>query len=259
MVWPHRACGFDGGLDRSTRRGLWMDFDLQGVVNGAVEAALKSGGPVEKLVSEQVNKAIAEAFTSQFRSYSDFGKAVQKAVADALTFDPDKFEIQRYHLLIRDVVKRRVEEKMTLEFAVELDKLLADLHEPVPAELKLSELVAAFIEHFEKESYARNRADRISVTVENFEYGYTTIKLHPDGSGKKTYSSHHDMSLFLNKEGNVYAIWISGESIDKKFFLSPKRGFERLLVGLYMQKSRIVMDSYNSAYKEAPEDECSCA
>lgn len=236
-----------------------MAFDLQVVVNGAVEAAMKDGGPVEKLVSEQVNKAIAEAFMSQFRTYSDFGKAVQKAVADALTFDPNKFDIQRYHLLIRDVVKKRVEEKMTQEFAVELDKLLADLHEPVPAELKLSELVAAFIEHFEKDSYARKQADRVSVKVGTTDYGFTHIYLYPDGSQKKPYSSHYDMGLHLDKEGVVYSVVINGESIDKKFFLSRKRGFERLLVGLYMQKSRIVLDSYDSAYKEEPEDECSCA
>jgi hypothetical protein len=233
-----------------------MDFDLQGVVSRALEESLKSG-VIEKAVTDQVNKAVMEAFTGQFRSYSNFGKAVQTAVADAMSFDPTHFEIERYHLLIRKVVQKRIEEKMTQEFAVELDKLLADLHEPVPAEMKLSELVAAFIEHFEKDNYARNWADRVSVKVETRDYGYTHIYLQPDGSGKKTYS--HDMGLFLDKEGIVYSVVINGESIDKKFFLTHKRGFERLLVGLYMQKSRIVLDSYDSAYKEAPEDECSCA
>jgi len=232
-----------------------MGFDLQTTVNDALAKSLE-GGIIEKLVADNVNSAVSKAFAEQFGHYSSFKKALDKAVGDALTFDPTDFDIQRYHLIIRSIVKKRIEEKMTQEFAVEFDKLLDDLHKPVPAELKLSELVAAFIEHFEKD-YERKRADRVSVKVENTDYGYTTIRLNPDGSSKSTYA-HRDMSLFLNKEGTIYSVTINGESLDKKFFLSRNHGFERLLIGLYMQKSRIVLDSYDSAYREEPEDECSC-
>ena len=235
-----------------------MTFNLEETVSKAVQDAIGSGA-LEKLVQEQVSKAVTDVFEKQFGYRTPFREALDKALTTALQFDPSEFDVQRYQLLVRNMVKQKIEEKMNAELAAEMEGLLKDIFDTdVPAEIKLSELVKAYIEK-KNDDYDRGGADRVNSRVETSASGYTSVSFHPNGKKSLTYSSEYEITIHSNKEGEVYHIALPGIRDPKKdLILHNFDAFERLVIGLYMRKSKLILDDYDSAYQEPPEDNCSC-
>ncbi|MEZ0261063.1 MAG: hypothetical protein ACAH80_08635 [Alphaproteobacteria bacterium] len=233
-------------------------FDLKQTVQQAANDMISSG-KLAALVEKHIEDAVSKVFEEQFSWRSPFRESLDQAMKAALNFSPEDFDIQRYNLLVRTIVQRQVDAKMNADFAAQLDKLLEKAFDtPAPEEIKLSELVAKFVAANEHND-DRDGAEKAHVKWEASEYGGGWLDLHPDGKQKRTTTWRRNLRIAIDDKGVVYSVSIdNAHDIDKGLFLGRFNEFERFIVQLYIKKSRLIIDDYNSQYQEEPQDECNC-
>ncbi len=212
------------------------------VASGAIEAALQ----------EQVGKAITSAIKDQINGYnSEFSKKITERVKALVDVDLDAIDLPSYRQLIADVIVKRVGAVMSTEFTEKLDKDIAALLEPAPAEITLEVLLADFVE-VKMDAYNADelRGNEFTLHIErdtnpllaSSKYVHVYISEDP-----RTTKYSCDIQLDLRGDGEIWGIKIGGKAIKDQLFVGPLFSFEKRLFQMYTSKTRLIVPADASA------------
>lgn len=211
--------------------------DLQDVVTSKF-AEIAASGTIETIIEKHLTETIGDIIKSSLRSYSDFGKALEARVKEAVNVDLSRLELPGYNDLILKLIQRQAGDLMDNALATQIEAQMRELLAPPPQEMKLSDLLKEFIEHKASDCPC-DGPDEISLHIERSSYGYTHIYFDED-SGKEKYLCAYAVNL--DKEGKVYSLKIDDADPKKKLFVGPFYNYERRLFQLYAAGVTLIVD-----------------
>lgn len=154
---------------------------------------------VEKEVKARVEKLITESINSALRSYSDTGKLIEKAVAEALKVE--KLDLPSYGMMVHDMLKNQIEALVAPIIAGRLAEDMAELLKLAPKEVTLSSIVAEMVQA-RKEDGAYGQ-DLVTCIIEEGDYGYTWVYLDESESYSARDKYNCDYRLLIDKDGRI--------------------------------------------------------
>jgi hypothetical protein len=210
----------------------------------AVTAAfttMAASGALQKVIEENVTKAVSECVKNTLGSYSDFSKALNEHVKTALNVDFRELGLTRYNEIVLKIIKAKLADSINTVGVQRLEKEMGELLVNPPAEIKLSALVEQFKRNLDR--YDR-RDGRITCDVNTADStgicpGYAHIYMDKE-SGKSRYSC--EIQIDVTPAGKVFGLKIGGTDIKNTLFVGPHFGFERSLFQLYAAGTKIIVD-----------------
>lgn len=224
-------------------------MDLQAKINEKF-AELIEEGYVDKIVKEALQSTVKDIVQSSVRSYSSFGKELEKHIQDGMAVNLSRLSLAHYN----DVVLRIVQEELDSTVAESATALIKERVQKSLGMLekqnwKLSEIISKF-----KESLYGEHEEELGFHVEESQYGgghhiYFDEHSKEDGglysSSRKTKAYHKfDYKMHLDKEGKIYNFSIDGARPD--FTKETSNGFDSFFFKLYAFDAIVEVD----------EDEC---
>ncbi|HWW07748.1 hypothetical protein [Collimonas sp.] len=211
---------------------------LQQIVSDSF-AKIVSSGVIEAAIEKKLTETINSILDSELRSYSDFGKQLGAQVKSALNVDFANLQLPGYNDLILSIVRKQVNALVAKSAALHVEEQMTVLLASPPAEIKLSKLVADFIEANKPDGCACGDSDHISLLVEKSDYDYCHIYMDKD-AGKSRYSC--DIQVHVNTDGRVYSLKIDDKEIGKSLFVGPMYGFDLDLFQMYAAGTKLIVD-----------------
>lgn len=214
--------------------------ELKTAIAAAFDNIVASGA-IEQTIEKKLGECINSAIESQLRSYSDFGKAIEEKVKQAIGVNLDDMDLPSYADLIGKIVRRQVEAGMQSEATKRLEESIGKLLAPAPAEITLEKLIDNFIE-----AKIDSRGDYIrgcdfTLIIDHsvgLTAGYKNIFID-EGAHKSTYSC--STQIGVNARGEVYSLKLGGSDVKDQLFIGPLYNFERDLFQLYTAKSKLIV------------------
>jgi hypothetical protein len=217
--------------------------ELKQLVSEAFDRIVASGA-IEQAIEKKLTDTITSAIDEQLRSYSDFGKDVKEQVAKAIGVDLSLAGLPTYGHLVTEIIRRQVEAQMHGEFAARLEKDIAALLAPAPAEISLEALVEEFIKAHEEGREGR----KFTLLIEDDGCGFQYVYLDPSERTDK-YSCNYRIGVH---KGEVFSLNFGRQDVQKNLFIGPLGGFEKLLFQLFHAKSKLAIpagiDTYSHDY-----------
>ncbi len=178
--------------------------ELNKLVNTITQEMISSG-QVEKMVRENIEKAISTSVNSLFREYSDFHKQLTDGLKTAIQFDYSKISIPEYNVIILDLIKavtvKHMKQAAETTFLADLEKHL----KPAPETVTVQEIIDIFKEEWKEDQYCGCGAEKIEVELEESSYGWHDLKIWKE-KFNSTFSSRPnspDIDLMINKDGVI--------------------------------------------------------
>lgn len=206
--------------------------ELSNVIAAAFDNIVASGA-IEKAIEEKLQETIVSAVNDQLKSYSDFGKAIKEKVAQVVNVNMEHMDLPSYGDLVMKILRRQLDAHMQGEFAQRLEADMAALLETAPAEITLESIIEKFID-----AYKEDRAgEDFTLRIENDGGSFTYI-----GLDKEPNQSEYECDFRIGvHQGEVFNLRLNGDDVQKKMFVGPLRGFEKLLFQMYTAKTKLVI------------------
>ena len=215
---------------------------LKEAVAAAFDKVVASGA-IEEAINKSIASAVNSAINEQLRDYSDFGKALKAKVATLVEINLDEIDIPSYRQLVGDIVKKRVGAVMSAEFTEKLDKDIAELLAPAPAEITLENLLEEF-KASKKDAHNAYElsGNRFTLIIERNERldGYMDVYLDEEPQ-KEKYSC--DIHFRIKDAGEVWGLKLNGDDLKNKIFVGPMFNFEKRLFQMYTAKTRLIIEA----------------
>ncbi|WP_310620908.1 hypothetical protein [Flexibacterium corallicola] len=215
---------------------------LEHAIKTTVAEKLSSEAMMTKIESE-LDKTVSSAIHAALRPYSDTGKAITKAVEQALQVDGE-LGLPSYNETILRILRPLVQEHVDRIGQDKIKEEMEGLFARAPEEIKLSKLVEEFKEtELHKEEWENGE---ITLIVEEWHPDHFHIYLDTiEGTEKRRCNYRID----VRSNGEV-----SGAELDYKgklnkdtpVYFGKGHGFKKLLMNLYACGSKLIID----------EDEC---
>lgn len=214
-------------------------MDLNKLVNNAM-TEIQESGFVEATVKKQLEGTISSIVSDLFRSYSPFGKELEKQIGEQLNIDFKNLDISTYNTLVLNAVKEKLNHAMHIQgvesIQESMDALLGD---PIK-EIKLSELVEKMKNSITE--WDDDHDEQITLDIDADREILCFIGLDPEQS-KSRYQCKYRM--IVRKDGSIHSIEINDQSFDNKVIMGGLRGFDEVLLKLYVSGSKIIIDEDN--------------
>lgn len=202
-----------------------------------------SSDAITAQIEKTLEKTVAEAINDALKSWSDTGKAIKTAIEEAIQID-SQIGLPSYNETVKRIVKEMVEQHVAKIGAEQLQKDIDEMFEPAPAEIKVSELLEKFAEGTSE--FQDEGGVELVIFHEESEYGYHHFAFDVKESYRTQDSWHHcNYQLHWNKEMEIYSLKVDGgKDITKgrPFMLGREYNFDRMMINLYANKTKIVMD-----------------
>lgn len=211
--------------------------ELQQAVGAAFEKIVNAG-VIEAAIEKKLTETVISIIDHELRSYSDFGKALEAHVKQAVNVDLGRLELPGYNDLILKLIQRQVATQLGNQLAAQIEKQMTELLAPPAAEIKLSELLKDFIET-KASDCACDGPDAISLHVEKSSGGYAHIYFDEQEDCSK-YSCK--FAIHVDNDGKAYSVKIDEKDPKKQLFVGPFYSFERRLFQLYAAGTKLVID-----------------
>jgi hypothetical protein len=122
-------------------------------------------GAVAAIVEAQVQKFAKSVIEDSLRSYSEFGRALEKKLEAGLLSSLDRFSLEQYNELIMKAIQDRIDEVYVKDAKTHLERILNETFRKPKAKYKLSEIVKEIrggVEDHESISLYVDKHDRIT-------------------------------------------------------------------------------------------------
>lgn len=179
-----------------------MSIDLQSMVNAAM-VKMHEEGAIQKIVEEKMAKTVSNIVDDVLGSYSDFGKQVKEVVKQSLAIDVDKMELPTYNVLVRNVVRERLDQLVHVQGIELLKARMDEIFKTVEPEMKLSEIVENWKEALNED--LERDGEHITVTWEPSTYSSGGGWLYIDDEEDKS-NYQCDLRAGINRDGTIYAL-----------------------------------------------------
>ena len=217
-------------------------------------ANIAASGAIEQEIEAQLTKTVKTIITEELRSFSPFGESLKEHIAKALQVNFSELGLPGYNDFILKIVRNQVDAYVNNSLAIQVERQLAKLLEPAPAQIKLTELVKSFIES-NAERYDCSCAHgpaRITLHIEPTEYGSRWVRLDKE-PGKDKYECEISF-LVTTENGRVSALRIGRQDVTKTLFVGLY-GFERKLFQMHAAGTKLIIDAeeydINTNYPDA--------
>lgn len=223
-----------------------LEIDLEQAVHAALSTALapeRIGTIIEQAVQKTVDEAIRNTFTGYRTPFTEqVNSAIKQLVPHELSIDGQA----KFMHTIKELIAKRVTEYQDGQIAQILSPMLDKLLEPIPTEVKFSDLVEKMAACW-KDSHISDGAERPTVYVEKSSWSDDVhyVYLDPNDQTGGIYSRPSGkcrVSFHVNKDGTIYGLKVSDAKIENTMFTGTMWSFERHLFALYTGQSRVIMD-----------------
>lgn len=213
--------------------------DLANLAEGLVVGYLRTPdgrAAAEKCIVKVLNDAIASATGYS----SDFRKQVDAAMLKALQLN-EGVEIASYNDAILKVIERQVEHATADAIERQVAARMKDLLRPVPAEIKLSELVEEYRKHLKGKRSAGcdcHGDARMTFAHETPSGAFHYYSLDPE-PGQPPNRCEVRFGVY---QGKVFFLSFESAEVEKRLFVGPLYGFHRFLFQLKAANATLVLD-----------------
>lgn len=213
-------------------------IDLNKIVNDTL-VQMEEEKYVEKVVKSTLEKTIANLVDDVFRSYSDFGKNLEKYIEENLNINFDKLGLEGYNGLVLAAVQEQLDKTITIQGIEKIKESMNDMLKDTKDEYTLTEIITALKEESCKEEYEFDYDEKIGLIIEDASHGYKRIYMDEEDKDEKY---ECDYQISLDKEGKLYSINLKGSEIDTKKIMGGLYGLDGLLFKIYSSGAKIILD-----------------
>ncbi|MBA6096373.1 hypothetical protein H4C80_04330 [Pseudomonas juntendi] len=236
---------------------MLLDINIEGIVAESVAAAL-SPEKLQPIIDKNIEGAVTSAVKEQFSYNSPFKKLLEDSLAGAM---PTSIKgLGRYGDLVLKTVSSMIEDYQEQALRQTITEKLAKVLEPLPARLKLSELVDKLTKAFE-DSHLRDKYSSESPTfIVEKGTGYSSTSeywtLYADANeGVEKYSCQVQMAF--NGDGECYSLRVGETDMKKSLILGTAYGAEALVLNLYTGGTKVEYEQiYTGDIRYAGSDDC---
>lgn len=206
---------------------------------------IQSEGFIEQIVRAKLEETIKSIIDGLFRSYSDFGKGLEKKLGEKIAVNLGNIDLPKYNIMLENYIKEQTTTVMNEQHKKLIDERLSDiLKKEEKREWKLSDIVQEIVDENE-EAAEENDWEKPSFHIDGqgCKPGLTFIRIDPEPD-KEKYQCCFDICLD-NESGKIHSAEV-GEYESKDFrrdkFLIYLHGVEALIFRLYSQGCVITTD-----------------
>ena len=169
---------------------------IQEIVNLKVQAMIDEN-IIQKTIEDNVEKAISEAISNQFRSYGSITKQIEEAIEQGLNINVKNMPFEVYNQQMLVAVKTQLGNLFASEasdkFLSEINKTLA----PAPTEMSIKELVESIAKFWKTDEPwdASDLDDYATVEISERDRGENnyTLKMWKQKESGSSYSSRTNL------------------------------------------------------------------
>lgn len=202
---------------------------------------MESEGKIEQIIENNVENTVTGILDDCLKEWSTFGKTLKERIEKSLAIDVDSLKLAGYNKIVLNIVQKKMDNLIEIAGKKRMEEDLEKLLSFPPETIKLSELVADFIE-MKEEDAAEEGWESITLILEESTIvaGYKSIALH-ESPGEQKYRC--DIHMQFDKEGVMFGLTLHGRDIDKEIFIGQQLyGFEKKLFQLYACKVPVIFD-----------------
>lgn len=184
----------------------------------------------QTVMRDKVRETVKRHIEHAIAGYGKLSKQIEAAVEKALQVDGD-LDLPSYNEMIKTFVQQQVQDLAEQAIQKTAADRLKELLTPAPAKITLSQLLEQYRDQLKSEQddgcvcYGDDEDLNISCTVSEREYGgFCGISLRAKASDK-----HEQIYIGITKEGKVYYIRFADQAVEKRMFVGPVYGFERMV------------------------------
>lgn len=221
-----------------------IDLDLPSIIAQAVSA---------DRIQPIVDKAVTETITSAVRSAtdysSDFRKALEAQLKEAMPHGLDIGDVAKFQLMANAAVAETVKGANAETIQAAISAGLKNVIPDVPARIKLSELMKLARDGFHKEEH-----EAFYAHFERTDYGYGHLYL--DSDADQTNEHRANLRIDFNKQGEVYAAKIDGRDITPNSIPKAIGKFDGLLLSMYVGRTSLEVDIDEDDVESLAQEQC---
>lgn len=215
-------------------------MDLNELIVGTVDNVIASG-VIEKTIAAQIEKTVLETIVAAMGKYTDFGKALEKAVAGALKLHGE-IDLPSYNDAILKIVARQVETRTNAVIEKQVAERMRELLTPAPESIKLSELVAAFIERVKDRQKSGcvcyGEQGQITLHVKDDGHNFTYVEIDEE----KDKPAYKCQIRFGVHKSEIFSLCFGNMDTEKQLFVGPLYNFERQIFQMKAAKTKVILD-----------------
>lgn len=213
-------------------------MQLEKIVSEKFSEIIESGF-VEQKIKEQLETTMENIIRDSLRSYSDFGKRIEKEVKKAIKIESLNLSLPEYNQLVSnwivEIVNRTIIEDSKKQIEANIQKFFIPLEKD---EYRITEIIENFKESLIKDDEYCEGEISFYCKESSVSDGYFTIRFDKEANMRE-YSC--DYSISVNDRG-LWNMKINGEDVDK--MKNPVLyNFDRFLFQLFASKVKIINDS----------------
>lgn len=190
----------------------------------------------QKRIRDKVVETVNSAIDETLRYSSPLRKQIDEAVSNALRLS-DPLEIPSYSHMVVTYVAEQVRACTEGSIQKQVAARLKDILEPIPDEVKLSDLIEKFREQV-RDKHSPEWGE-FTCRIKDSDYGFWYLELDED-AGKREYQC--EIRMGFTREGKLYDLRFGNQDVKAEMFHGDVRGFERLVFGMHAQRSKVVRD-----------------
>lgn len=206
----------------------------------------------QEFIAKTVETTCQDAIKEAMGKYSDFSKQVQQSVTKALKVDQE-LDLPSYGEMIVEVVRRQVEGITQATIAKQVQPQLAKLLTPAPERIKLTALVAEYVQMLREKSESEcvcYGEEQIGLQiVEESTPGFLVVKLKKSRSDKTwdVLIGLHRKSKDDPKLASMYHLRFEDVTVEQKVFRDNVYSFERSLLQMKAAGTLVELDELDAA------------
>lgn len=213
-------------------------MDLNKMVNASL-AKIEQENIVKDLVDERIKKTLRDIIEESLGTYSKFGKELKTQIGEQLQINLENLDIPRYNVLIRNAIKLKIDEFVTVNGIEKIKKDLDELFMDTQKEYKLSELINS-LKKESREDY--DGCQEISFHLNDCS-SLAFVDFDPE-PGLADYECRY--KLVIGREtGVIKTAELGDKKIDEKLIMGGLFGTKKMIFQAYASGAKIIIDKEN--------------
>jgi hypothetical protein len=218
------------------------DNALSGLISAAV-AAKMTPEFIEKEVDTRVEKLLIESVNQALGMYSETGKLIKEAVADALRVD--RLDLPTYGNVVAAMLRKQIEAKVAPliagQLAVDMDELL----NLAPQELKLSAIADEMRKDRDRNKFGGHG---LTVLVERHTYGSASVYLDERESYEQQDRHSCEFSMHIGEDGKILGATLRGHDLKSATSIGRNYGLGQKIRAWFACGTIIHIDEKNVSF-----------
>ncbi|EIS9525227.1 TPA: hypothetical protein ACMWN4_002175 [Clostridioides difficile] len=220
-------------------------MNLNKIMNDAL-MELEESGFVEETVKNQLEETIKRVVNEIFGSYSKFRKNIEQHLGENINVNLAELDIQKYNLLVANVVKEKVDTTMKGQGIEHLKRNLDNMLVGLEKEYKMSELLEELKEDkYNLDEYSGDEDCITFILESSFNPKWARWIEFDEYPNKSRYNCEY--SILLRNDGTIASFRYQNREISSKDIMNGFGNFGDLLFKIYAHNSKIILDCGNDA------------